>query len=111
MIDEYIEEYGHCFVKLVDSRVTKKTFEFDRVTLCPTAECYCSLVDQAKINPKIMNYLSRRWSEGTIENLSNPIRHRNLHFISLIKMMIQIPEQLFPARIHPLVLHNINFAN
>jgi len=72
MIDDYIEEYGHRFVQLVDSRVTRKTFEFDQVTLCPTAECYRSLVDQAKIeiNPKIMSYLSRRWSEGTIENLS-----------------------------------------
>ena len=72
MIDAYIEEYGHQFVHLVDSRVTKMTFEFDQVTLCPTAEGYRSLVEQAKIeiNPKIMNYLSRRWSEGTIENLS-----------------------------------------
>ncbi len=38
----------------------------------PTAAGYRALVEQAQveITPRIMKYLSRRWSEGAIENLS-----------------------------------------
>jgi len=71
-MEDYTERYGRSFVQLVDRRATMKEFEFDQVLLMPTAESYRALVDQAKveIRPKIMEYLSRRWSEGTIENLS-----------------------------------------
>jgi hypothetical protein len=49
-----------------------KEFEFDRILLMPTAVGYRELVKQAKIEiePKILNHLSKKWSEGTIENLS-----------------------------------------
>lgn len=72
MMDEFGEEYGHLYVQLVDSRATKKAFEFDQALLMPTAGSYRALVEQARIEikPRIMKYLSRRWSEGTIENLS-----------------------------------------
>jgi hypothetical protein len=72
MIEDYTERYGQKFVQLVDQRATMKAFEFDQVLLMPTPESYRALVEQAKIEikPRIMNYLSRRWSEGTIENLS-----------------------------------------
>ena len=71
-MDSCNEEYGRRFVHLVDRRSTMKTFDFDQVLLMPTAGSYRALVEQAKIeiNPKIMRYLSKRWSEGTIENLS-----------------------------------------
>jgi len=71
-MDDYIERYGHRFVKLVDCRATMKEFEFDQVLLMPTAKGYRALVEQAKIevNPRIMKYLSKMWSESTIENLS-----------------------------------------
>jgi hypothetical protein len=72
MMEDNAERYGHQLVPLVDKRATMKAFEFDRVLLMPTAESYRALVEQAKIeiNPKVMSYLSRNWSEGTIENLS-----------------------------------------
>ncbi|HII07493.1 MAG TPA: hypothetical protein HA349_09330 [Methanotrichaceae archaeon] len=69
---DYAERYGHRFVKLVDSRATEKEFEFDQTLLMPTARGYRALVEQAKIeiNPRVMKYLSKMWSEATIENLS-----------------------------------------
>jgi len=71
-MEDYTERYGHLFVQLIDREATMKVFEFDQVLLMPTAEGYRALVEQAKIEikPKIMNYLSERWSPGTIENLS-----------------------------------------
>lgn len=71
-MEDYAELYGQQFVQLVDSRATMKAFEFDQILLMPTTGSYRALVDQAKIEikPRIMNYLSKRWSEGTIENLS-----------------------------------------
>ena len=71
-MEDFADRYGSRFVKLVDSRATGKEFEFDQVLLMPTAACYRALVEQAKveIKPKVMKYLSRRWSEGAIENLS-----------------------------------------
>ena len=71
-IKDFADRYGSHFVKLVDSRATGKEFEFDQVLLMPTAAGYRALVEQARIeiNPRIMQYLSRRWSEGAIENLS-----------------------------------------
>lgn len=71
-MEDFTERYGHSFVQLVDSRATMKVFEFDQILLMPTAEGYRALVEQARIEikPKIMNYLSGRWSPGTIENLS-----------------------------------------
>ncbi|MDM7935469.1 MAG: hypothetical protein QUS08_08805 [Methanothrix sp.] len=72
MIEGYIERYGHSFVELVDSSTTGKSFAFDQTLLMPTAEGYRALVEQARaeISPRIMRYLSRRWSQSTIENLS-----------------------------------------
>jgi len=72
-MDDYVNRYGTQFVRLKDSRVTGNEFEFDRVLLMPTARGYRALVEQARmeINPRIMRYLRKRWSEGTIENLSS----------------------------------------
>jgi hypothetical protein len=71
-MEDFADRYGSHFVKLVDSQASGKEFEFDQVLLMPTAEGYRALVEQARveIKPKIMRYLSRRWSEGAIENLS-----------------------------------------
>jgi len=71
-MEDYTERYGNHLAKLVDRRVTNREFEFDQILLMPTARGYRALVEQAKIEiePKIMKYLSRRWSEGAIENLS-----------------------------------------
>ena len=71
-MDDYVNRYGSHFVKLIDRRATMKEFEFDQNLLMPTAKGYRALVEQAKIEiePKIMNYLSRKLSEGAIENLS-----------------------------------------
>ena len=71
-MEDFADRYGSRFVKLVDSRATGKEFEFDQVLLMPTAAGYRALVEQARveISPRIMKYLSRRWSEGAIENLS-----------------------------------------
>jgi hypothetical protein len=72
MMEDYGDRYGSQFMKLIDRRVTMKEFEFDQMLMMPTAEGYRALVEQAKteIKPKAMNYLSKKWSEGTIENLS-----------------------------------------
>lgn len=71
-MEDFADRYGSRFVKLVDSRASGKEFEFDQVLLMPTAEGYRALVEQARveIKPKIMKYLSMRWSEGAIENLA-----------------------------------------
>ena len=71
-MEDFTDRYGSRFVKLVDSHATGKEFEFDQVLLMPTAKGYRALVEQAKveIKPRIMKYLSRRWSQGAIENLS-----------------------------------------
>ena len=71
-MEEFADRYGSHFMKLVDSCASGKEFEFDQVLLMPTAAGYRALVEQARIeiNPRIMQYLSRRWSEGAIENLS-----------------------------------------
>lgn len=72
MNNSFHREPGQRFVQLVDSRATGKAFEFDRVLLMPTAAGYRALVEQAgiEIHPRIMKYLTRLWSRGTIENLS-----------------------------------------
>ena len=95
-----MERYGNHLVKLIDRRATTKEFEFDQMLLMPTADGYRALVEQARIEtkPRIMNYLSTKWSEGAIENLSffamavavyarsisDPIGHRlrNIKYIS-----------------------------
>jgi len=71
-MEDFADRYGSRFVKLVDSEASGKEFEFDQVLLMPTAAGYRALVEQARveITPRIMKYLSRRWSEGAIENLS-----------------------------------------
>lgn len=71
-MEDFADRYGSRFVKLVDRRGSGKEFEFDQVLLMPTAAGYRALVEQAQveIKPRIMKYLSRRWSEGAIENLS-----------------------------------------
>jgi len=71
-MEDYVDRYGNHIVKLIDRRATTKEFEFDQMLLMPTAKGYRALVEQAKIEikPKIMNYLSNKWSEGAIENLS-----------------------------------------
>jgi len=71
-MEDCSDRYGIHFVRLADSRVTMKEFEFDRMLLMPTARGYRALVEQAnvEIKPRIMNYLSKTWSVGTIENLS-----------------------------------------
>ena len=71
-MEDFADRYGSHFVKLIDSHGTGKEFEFDQILLMPTAAGYRALVEQARveIKPKIMKYLSRRWSEGAIENLS-----------------------------------------
>jgi hypothetical protein len=71
-MDDITDRFGSHFVMLIDSRVTMKEFEFDQVLLMPTAAGYRALVEEAdiEIKPKIKNYLSQKWSEGAIENLS-----------------------------------------
>lgn len=71
-MEDFSDRYGSSFIKLVDSRSSGKEFEFDQVLLMPTAAGYRALVEQARaeIKPRVMSYLSRRWSQGTIENLS-----------------------------------------
>jgi hypothetical protein len=71
-MDDYIDRYSNRFVKLVDCRATMKEFDFNQTLMMPTAGGYRALVEQAKIeiNPRIMKYLSKRWSQATIENLS-----------------------------------------
>ena len=71
-MDDYENRYGSHFFKLIDRRVTMKEFEFDQTLLMPTAKGYRALVEEAgiEIKPRIMNYLSRKLSEGAIENLS-----------------------------------------
>ncbi|NYT01687.1 MAG: hypothetical protein GKC10_02875 [Methanosarcinales archaeon] len=57
---------------MIDSRCSKKEFEFDQVLLMPTARGYRALVEQARIemDPELFNYLSNKWSAGALENLS-----------------------------------------
>jgi hypothetical protein len=71
-MEDFGDRYGSHLMKLVDSCATEKEFEFDQVLLMPTAAGYRALVEEARveIKPKIMKYLSRRWSDGAIENLS-----------------------------------------
>ncbi|VVB73011.1 Uncharacterised protein [uncultured archaeon] len=71
-MDDYANRYGRHFVKLVDRRATMKEFEFDQILLMPTAKGYRALVEQARIEikPRMMKYLSRKLSDGAIENLS-----------------------------------------
>jgi hypothetical protein len=71
-MEDFADRYGSRFVKLIDRRSTGKEFEFDQVLLMPTAAGYRALVEQAmvEIKPRVMRYLSRRWSQGAIENLS-----------------------------------------
>jgi hypothetical protein len=71
-MEDYGDRYGTHFIKLIDSRVTGKEFEFDQMLLMPTAESYRALVEQARneIKPRIMNYLSTNWPNGAIENFS-----------------------------------------
>ena len=71
-MEDFADRYGSRFVKLVDSGASGKEYEFDQVLLMPTAAGYRALVEQARaeIKPRIMRYLSTRWSEGAIENLS-----------------------------------------
>ncbi len=72
MMEDYSDRYGNSLIKLIDSRATRKEFEFDQTMLMPTAKCYRALVDEARteIKPKVMNYLLTIWPEGAIENLS-----------------------------------------
>jgi len=55
-MEDYEDRYGNHFIKLIDSRVTGKEFEFDQMLLMPTAESYRALVEQARIEikPRIM---------------------------------------------------------
>lgn len=71
-MEDIADRYGSHFVKLIDRHSTMKEFEFDQILLMPTARGYRGLVEQAKIEikPRIMSYLSRRLSNGAIENLS-----------------------------------------
>lgn len=71
-MEDYEDRYGNHFIKLIDSRVTGKEFEFDQMLLMPTAESYRALVEQARIEikPRIMSYLSANWPMSVIENLS-----------------------------------------
>lgn len=71
-MEDFSDRYGSRFRKLVDRRGSGKEFEFDQVLLMPTATGYRALVEQARaeITPRIMSYLSRRWSQSAIENLS-----------------------------------------
>jgi hypothetical protein len=71
-MEDYGDRYGSHFVKLIDSRVTGKEFEFDQMLLMPTAESYRALVEQARveIEPRVMNYLSTSWPQGAIDNFS-----------------------------------------
>ena len=71
-MEDFANRYGNHLIKLMDNRVTMREFEFDQILLMPTAGGYRALVEQAKIEikPKIMKQLSKKWSEGTIENLS-----------------------------------------
>ncbi|MDD4446728.1 MAG: hypothetical protein PHN61_03520 [Methanothrix sp.] len=71
-MEDFADRYGSRFAKLVDRKASGKEFEFDQVLLMPTAASYRGLVEQAQmeIKPRVMRYLSRRWSQGAIENLS-----------------------------------------
>ncbi|RQW77797.1 MAG: hypothetical protein EHM14_13545 [Methanothrix sp.] len=72
-MEDHTDRYGTHFRTLKDSQATGKEFEFDLTLLTPTARGYRDLVEQARIeiNPRILNYLKTKWSEGTIENLSS----------------------------------------
>jgi len=48
-MEDCSDRYGIHFVRLADSRVTMKEFEFDRMLLMPTARGYRALVEQAKV--------------------------------------------------------------
>lgn len=69
-MEEYADRYGVQFVKLIDRRFTMKEYEFDQILLMPTAAGYRALIDQAmiEINPRIRNYLSKRWPNQALEN-------------------------------------------
>ncbi len=69
-MEDFADRYGVHFVKLIDYRASMKEFEFDHILLMPTAKGYRELVEQAKIeiDPKIINYLSNKWSDGALEN-------------------------------------------
>jgi hypothetical protein len=71
-MEDYSDRYGHHFVKIKDRHASMKEFEFDQILLMPTAESYRALVEEARleIKPRIFLYLSRKWSDGAIENLS-----------------------------------------
>lgn len=71
-MEDFEDRYGSRFVNLVDRKVSGKEFEFDQVLLMPTAAGYRALVEQARaeIKPRVMRYLSKRWSQSAIENLS-----------------------------------------
>jgi hypothetical protein len=71
-MEDVVDRYGTHIVELVDRRATRKVFEFDQILLMPTAAGYRALTEEARIEikPRIMNYLSRIWSDGAIENLS-----------------------------------------
>ncbi len=69
-MEDYADRYGVHFVKLIDRRATMKEFEFDQILLMPNASGYRALIEQAKIeiNPRIKNYLSKRWPNRALEN-------------------------------------------
>lgn len=71
-MEDLVDRYGTRFTNLVDSNGSRKEYEFDQVLLMPTARGYRDLVKQADIEmgPKVKNYLLKRWSKGTLENLS-----------------------------------------
>lgn len=105
-MEDYSDRYGSHFVKLVDSRVTMKEFEFDQMLLMPTAEGYRALVEQAKreIKPKIMSYLSKNWSEGAIENFS-------FFAMAVAVYARSISDPPYPVDVGKVLLRTVAFCN
>ncbi len=105
-MDDYLDRYGSHFVKLIDSRVTMKEFEFDQILLMPTATGYRALVEQAKIEiePKIMKYLSEKWSKGAIENLS-------FFAMAVVVYARSISDPPYPVDIGKVLLKTVAFCN
>jgi hypothetical protein len=105
-MEDFADRYGIHFAKLIDSRASMKEFEFDQMLLIPTAKGYRELVEQAKIeiDPKIMNYLSNKWSEGALE-------HFLFFAMTVVVYARSISNPPFTIDIGKLLLRTVAFCN
>ncbi len=81
-----------------------REFEFDQVLLMPTGAGYRALVKQARINPRIMQYLSRRWSEEAIENLS-------FFAMAVAVYARSVSDRPYPIDVGKVLLRTVAFCN